>query len=836
MYFLRTFGGLSLENGGEPPTGAAAQRSRLALLAVLAAAGDRGVSRDSLQALFWPESDTETARGALNQALYALRRDLGKQDLTTGSTELVLNPSVIRSDVQEFNQALERGELERAAALYRGKFLEGVNINGGEFDRWLDGQRRRLHELYQDALTRLARAAESRSDHPEAVRWRRALATADPLSGLVAGSLMRALVKTGDSAAALRHALVYEQMVKSELDAPPDKSVKDLAAEIGRADSTPLQSSLSPQPDGPRSDQAGSGIVRRPNWLGAGIALAALGALIWALAEGGGRTRLDPDRVVLTAAAGATTVPRLDSVLLAELTRGLMERDQALKVSLVQRNSQSAVRTARAAGARYVVQVGSAAEGDSVRFVASVTDAVSETMLGPIESVVVLANASANGAHALRDRVAVILAAHRNPLFANWAYAAQLPYSWESFQQMALGIQAFTGDDARGVRSHFQTAATLDSTSAAPLLWEAFVMQAWGRPTESDSILTAAERSSRRFGPWERALGALLRVRTHGNPPGAAAGPKFYDLPGAHAAGHRLLEVVPGSEWALLLARDALGLGRAREAAELSEAVSKNPGWSKDLRIAFMTREQAYHIMGDFQRELEVVREELRRNPDSRLWLQAEVKALAGLGRVSEVTAICDRAVSLRPEADIVEWWPCDQAILELAAHGHLDAARTLARRVLPAREAAKNTARDRAIVRAQLYETLADWEEVGKALRGIPAETGDADYLGLLSEVQAFHGDRLGVEQTLRRLDSLNAKEASPYAGGYSYQLAGVAALLGDRDRAIDLLAKAFQEGFGRIPLHWAGPFDGLRGDPRFNALARPVEDPEHLARFARR
>ena len=66
---LRTFGGLSLTGESGPVTGAAAQRRKLALLAVLATGGERGVSRDRLLALFWSESDAEHARHALTQSL-----------------------------------------------------------------------------------------------------------------------------------------------------------------------------------------------------------------------------------------------------------------------------------------------------------------------------------------------------------------------------------------------------------------------------------------------------------------------------------------------------------------------------------------------------------------------------------------------------------------------------------------------------------------------------------------------------------------------------------------------------------------------------------------------
>src|SRR5262245_7021734 len=54
---LRTFGGLTLARGSEDLTGAVTQRRRLALLALLAASGPAGMSRDKLLAYLWPESD-----------------------------------------------------------------------------------------------------------------------------------------------------------------------------------------------------------------------------------------------------------------------------------------------------------------------------------------------------------------------------------------------------------------------------------------------------------------------------------------------------------------------------------------------------------------------------------------------------------------------------------------------------------------------------------------------------------------------------------------------------------------------------------------------------------
>jgi len=54
---LRTLGGTFVADAtGEPLGGAASQRRLQALLAVLAVAGESGLSRDKLVTLLWPEA------------------------------------------------------------------------------------------------------------------------------------------------------------------------------------------------------------------------------------------------------------------------------------------------------------------------------------------------------------------------------------------------------------------------------------------------------------------------------------------------------------------------------------------------------------------------------------------------------------------------------------------------------------------------------------------------------------------------------------------------------------------------------------------------------------
>lgn len=230
---LSTFGRLYLERDGERLSGAAAQPRRLALLALLATAGEHGLTRDRLLGMLWSETDEERARRGLNQALYALRQDMGADDVFLGTRDVRLNPELITSDVAAFALAIKSDRLEDAAALYTGPFLEGFHVSdAAEFERWLEEERAGLARDYANALRRLAERAGQHGAAGAAAEWWRRLAAQDPLNARVAIGLMEALVVAGDSAGALQHARVYEVLLQQELDAPPDAAVVALAARI----------------------------------------------------------------------------------------------------------------------------------------------------------------------------------------------------------------------------------------------------------------------------------------------------------------------------------------------------------------------------------------------------------------------------------------------------------------------------------------------------------------------------------------------------------------------------------------------------------------------------
>lgn len=222
-----------VERAGAPPGGAAGQRKSLALLALLAPSGDRGVSRDKLLAFLWPEVAPERAAHRLTQLLYALRRDLDADDLFLGTSEIRLNPERMGSDVREFSRARAAGDLEAAASIYGGPFLDGFFLSGAaEFERWVENERAGLGREYAEALEALAAGAAMRGDHRRAAEWWGALAEHDPLSSRVMVHLMTALAAAGHRADAIERAQSYEATIQRELAAAPNPAVLALAAQL----------------------------------------------------------------------------------------------------------------------------------------------------------------------------------------------------------------------------------------------------------------------------------------------------------------------------------------------------------------------------------------------------------------------------------------------------------------------------------------------------------------------------------------------------------------------------------------------------------------------------
>lgn len=227
MFRVNVFGSVSLEGPDGPVTGRASHRHRLALLALLSTARG-GLRRERVATYLWPDVELEKARRLLSDSIYRVNHSVQANAIVSAGDELRLDSRFLTSDLEEFETALEAGQLERAVAVQAGPFLDGFHLPGAvEFDQWMEGERSRLARARQRALETLAEDADG--DPRQAARWWRELSAADPYSSRIAMGLMRSLVAHGERAAALQHCEAYSNGVRNDLGLQPNPDILQYA-------------------------------------------------------------------------------------------------------------------------------------------------------------------------------------------------------------------------------------------------------------------------------------------------------------------------------------------------------------------------------------------------------------------------------------------------------------------------------------------------------------------------------------------------------------------------------------------------------------------------------
>lgn len=235
MIELRTLGTLELHGtDGSEFRRVLQQPKRLALLAYLAVSAPRRYHRrDTLLALFWPDLDTDHARGALRRSLYFLRRILGENVIVgRGDEEIGLAPDALWCDTVAFERAIADGDLAGALVLYRGELLQGFYISGApDFERWLDHERARLLECASAGGWALAEQLAESQPH-EAARRARAAAALTPYDEAAHRRLVSLLARTGDRPGAVRAYEEFARRLRLDYEVDPSKETQALAATL----------------------------------------------------------------------------------------------------------------------------------------------------------------------------------------------------------------------------------------------------------------------------------------------------------------------------------------------------------------------------------------------------------------------------------------------------------------------------------------------------------------------------------------------------------------------------------------------------------------------------
>lgn len=208
------------------------------LLAILGVRPGQIEPRDRLASLLWSDVDLEQARHSLRQALFSLRRLLRDDVLQTTAETVALDPEAVVVDVAEFERLAASAApeaLARAAALYRGEFVDGLRLREPGFEKWATAERERLRSHAITVFERLTEARVGAGTMDSAIEAAKRLLTVDPTREATHRLLMRLYLDTGRRTAAARQYHACERVLARELGLVPDAETRALYDAILKA-------------------------------------------------------------------------------------------------------------------------------------------------------------------------------------------------------------------------------------------------------------------------------------------------------------------------------------------------------------------------------------------------------------------------------------------------------------------------------------------------------------------------------------------------------------------------------------------------------------------------
>ncbi|HSN55136.1 MAG TPA: winged helix-turn-helix domain-containing protein [Candidatus Sulfomarinibacteraceae bacterium] len=395
------------------------------------------------------------------------------------------------------------------------------------------------------------------------------------------------------------------------------------------------------------------------------------------------------------------------------------------------------------------------------------------------------------------------------------------PPLFEAHREFVAGSVLWGVDYPEAVR-HLERAAALDPGFVSPQLRLAMGYRVLGRPHDAAAVISRLQQRRQDLTEFEQL---------------------WVDAFDAWVAGRiedrlrflRRIEVMVPEDFAVkqLIAVSALALNRPREALDAFGEVSPGdaPAWIQHAAFfasVYQTIAAAYHRIGRHADELEAARAGLRRFPSHRRLREIEARALAAMGDregLERTQAITETTGSggLDPCHYLVE------ATASARAHGHQTLTDELVARTLRALESRARADDDPELLwiraRSLVYRGELDGaRQVLEDLRSRFPNHASLEAARWLGMVAARQGDTARAAEVEAELVGMAGQRTE---GSTTYSRAAIAAWLGHRDRALELLREAQREGWGSFSLFHDTDrilFEPLLGMPEYEAMLHPT------------
>jgi serine/threonine protein kinase/tetratricopeptide (TPR) repeat protein len=534
-------------------------------------------------------------------------------------------------------------------------------------------------------------------------------------------------------------------------------------------------------------------------------------------------SNLDPKLVAVAVFENKTGDPKLDNIgnMAAErIMQGLTQVGQfsvapmpsADVLSSADKGKDKLRALAEATKAGKIVHGDYYVQGETIQFHAWVQDMIAKKNIVPLEPASGPIVDPAAALEPLRLKLMGGLACVFDPMMKDFLAMMKEPPNFEAYREYLEGGKAFLRSDYPKAVEHLLRAAERDANLRMALIQASVAYRNQGQQAKADELAQKVEKMRTELSSAERLFLDWLQAGLRG------------DLE-TQLRSVRQMTFQTSGIWKYQNALDASRNNYPQEAVDrLARWDPFDEAWKDWSRNYWGVLTTAHHMLGNHMQELKEARRGRKQFPESVSMLANEVYAVAALGRIKDVQRLFEESKNLPPQSGYSPGGIMLTAGRELRAHGFKEAAVQVLNQALQwfeARPSEEKASAGNRYNEARTFYVLGKWNEAKELFNGLHGDVPDNDnYLGYLGAIAVQSGDKEGALKISKQLE----EDKRPYLfGSPTYWRARIAALLGDKEGAVNLLRQAIKLGYSYSSLHLIEDFESLADYPPYIQLMKP-------------
>lgn len=455
--------------------------------------------------------------------------------------------------------------------------------------------------------------------------------------------------------------------------------------------------------------------------------------------------------------------------------------------------------------------------GDILELHSEAVDLRSRTSVATVGPVRTSAQDPVAGIDSVRIQMMGALAARLSPQTAWDLPPGAHPPTYQAYRAYTDGLQAWSLGEYRTAGQRFREAFARDTTYVRALVMAYSAYRNSGDGSTADSLGKLLWARRDQLPRYDRFRLEWSRARDAG------------DIRTALAAARAGAELNPSGTARMALFLSLEDNNRPREALDNVEGwLTAMPESGTRWYAIWTGYARILHQLGRHQEELEVVRNARRTATGGAIELrEAEAAAFAAIDQPEAAKELAVEIESV-PASGLAPGRALARVALELRAHGHTDASFDVVDQAmtwLAGRPAAVRDGPEGRELFGYLLYQKERWSEAASVWDSLPDPLADSSALARLLGERGCGAARLGDRPKAVALDQRLAQFTDlPVSQEATVYRAQIAAVLGDRDEAVELLKRAFTSGqpYG-LWVHREMDLEALRGFGPYEQLVRP-------------